>query len=381
MFFRVLISQARYKWVVTLLVGLAMMCLVTLYVYLNNTAEFANRSMQLVMKNMGHNLLILPDSADLRDLYLCSDSQVRFAEEVTRQMSESLALSSRYYVSVLQERVEVDGSEVLLTGIEPVARKDETREKGNMIQPLADGQARLGSEAARVLEKQVGDSLEVRGTEFRVVEVLPPKATIDDCRVYVNLLQCQQLIGAAGQINYILAFLCLHLGTLEESLEGQQAELAARFPGFRQVSRMDVAQGRSLARTTTQKSLYYLLALVAVVTVIVIAVAGLQEVHDRRHETGILLAMGVSQFYLVGLYLTKILAIAALAAVAGFLLGSMLAVQLTSSFLVVQTRAVAFVWSHLPVAMMLTATVALVAQILPIAKLLTLDPNAILTEQ
>ena len=211
MFFRVLISQARYKWVVTLLVGLAMMCLVTLYVYLNNTAEFANRSMQLVMKNMGHNLLIFPDSADLRDLYLCSDSQVRFAEEVTRQMSDSLALSSRYYVSVLQER--------------------------------------------------------------------------------------------------------------------------------------------------------------------------LQEVHDRRHETGILLAMGVSHFYLVGLYLVKILAIAALAAIAGFLLGSTLAVQLTSSFLVVQTRAVEFVWSHLPVAMMMTATVALVAQILPIAKLLTLDPNAILTEQ
>ncbi len=55
MFFRVLISQAKHKWIVTLLVGLAMMCLVTLYVYLNNTAEFANRSMQLVMKNMGHN--------------------------------------------------------------------------------------------------------------------------------------------------------------------------------------------------------------------------------------------------------------------------------------------------------------------------------------
>jgi len=50
-----------------------MTSLVTLYVYLRNTNQFANRSMQLIMKNMGHNMLILPEEANPYDVYLCTE--------------------------------------------------------------------------------------------------------------------------------------------------------------------------------------------------------------------------------------------------------------------------------------------------------------------
>lgn len=364
-----------------MLVGLAMTCLVTLYVYLDNTTRFANRAMQLVMKNMGHNLLVLPEIANPWDVYLCTESQVLFPDDVTERMSDSLALSSKYYVSVLQARLEVEGQEVLLTGIAPVAREDETPEKRNMIGPLADNETRLGSECARQIEKQVGDSVEVDGASFRVVELLPPRAMADDCRMYINLHQCQRLLGKPGQINFILAFLCLHAGSLDESLASQENQLSRLFPGYRQISRMDIAQGRYLARMTTQKSLYYLLAVVAVVTVMVIAVTGLQEVHDRRHETGILVAMGVSHYYLTGLYLVKILVLATVASLVGFVLGSGLAIELTTPFLVVNTKSVTVVWSHFPAVAALTCAVAIVAEMIPVAKLLTLDPNTILTEE
>ena len=72
MFFKLIVRQLWHKRVVALLVFLAMTALVTLYVYSSNTSNFASRSMQLVMKNMGHNLLILPQDADLQALYLCS---------------------------------------------------------------------------------------------------------------------------------------------------------------------------------------------------------------------------------------------------------------------------------------------------------------------
>ncbi len=112
-----------------------------------------------------------------------------------------------------------------------------------------------------------------------------------------------------------------------------------------------------------------------------IAVTGLQEVQDRRYETGIFIAMGVSHYYLVALYLIKVLLIAALASVAGFLLGSSLAVQFAAPFLIVNTQPVTFVWSHLPLAMGISAAVAVLAEVLPVVKLLTLDPNVILAEQ
>jgi predicted lysophospholipase L1 biosynthesis ABC-type transport system permease subunit len=364
-----------------LLVFLAMTALVGLYVYCNNTASFANRSMQLVMKNMGHNLLLLPHSADLQSVCLCTEDQVTFPEQTTLQLAEQRRLASKYYVSVLQGWVTVEGRRLLLTGIEPVARADESREKGNMVLPLATGQARLGAEAAGQLGKQRGDVIEIGGHRFDVTEVLPPKATVDDCRVYVPLDQGQALLGKEGHIHFILAFLCLHAGSLDQTLQKQQQMLADVCPDLRQISRMDIAQGRYLARLTTQKMLYYLLAIVAVTTVVVVAVTGLQEVHERRHETGIMIAMGVSQAYVVSLYLAKTLLLALAASVVGFLLGSWLAVRLTEPFLVVHTAQVAVLWEHLPTAMGLTGAVALLAESLPMVKLLSLDPNNILSEQ
>ena len=381
MFLRIITSQARHKWEIVLLVLLAMTSLVTLYVYSSNTTKFANRSMQIVMKNMGHNLLIVPKEADLWSIYTCSDRQVLFPDDTTRKMSNALSLASRYYVSVLQERVSVDGHELVLTGIAPIARKDESAEKRNMILPLAEGEARLGYEVARLLRKNVGDSLRILSDNFQVVEVLEPKASLDDCRVYIDLSQCQRMLSKEDGINVILAFLCLHRGSLEEALEFQKQKLAEIFPGFRLIGRMDIAQGRHLARLTTQKSLYYLVGIVAAATVIVIAVTGLQEVSARRHETGIMIAMGVSHTYIVCLYLVKTLVLALTASVVGFVLGSGLAVHFTAPFLVVNTQPVTFLWQQLPTIVALTCVVAFVAEIIPVIKLLSLDPNTILAEQ
>ena len=381
MFLQLMFRQLWHKRAVASLVFLAMAALVTLYVYLGNTSRFANRSMQLVMKNMGHNLLLLPKQADLQAVYSCSDNQTAFPEETTAQLVKHGKLLSRYYVSVLQSRVTMAGQSFVLTGIDPVARKDESREKGNMILPLKEGETRLGSETAQKLDKGPGDEFEVQGVKFTVAEVLPPKASLDDCRIYVNLDQCQKMLGKSGQIHFILAFLCLHSGSLEQGLQTQEKMLAGVCPGIRQVSRMDVAQGRHLARLTTEKSLYYLLALVAAATVVVVAVTGLQEVNDRRHETGIMIAMGIPQSYIAGLYLVKTLFLAVGASLAGFLLGSLLAVRLTETFLVVNTSPVTILWTQLPSIIGLTSLVAVLAEMLPVAKLLSTDPNAVLSEQ
>jgi putative ABC transport system permease protein len=382
MFFRILLNQARHRWGVTLLVFLAMASLVALYVYVRNTATFSNRSMQLVMKNMGHNMLILPEEADPLDVHLCSDAQTLFADDVTHNLARRTSLASRYYVSMLQKRLEVRGREYILTGIEPVRRPDETREKSNPITPVAPGTARLGASAAAGLETAAGTTITVLGTSYDVAEVLPPKGTEDDFRIYLPLPECQRLLGEEGRINAILAFMCLsHGGTLADVEDYQRRELARVQPGFKHLSKTDIAQGRYLARTTTQRYLYYLLALVAAVTVLVIAITGIQEVSERRRELGILVAMGTGYTYIVGLYLTKTVGIALAASLAGFASGSWLAVWLTSPFLMVGTRAVRVVWSDLPPVMALACLVALTAMMLPMVYLVRMDPNETLYEK
>jgi len=382
MFWRILSHQARYRWGVTTLVFLAITSLVTLYVYLLNTSQFTNRSMQLIMKRLGHNMLILPEDANPLDVYLCTEQQKDFPDEVTRRLAEHTELFSRYYVSVLQKPIVLEGMQCLLSGIEPVKRADESREKGNMVAPVATGQARLGAAVAAQLGLSQGDTLPVLGQTFPVAQVLEPEGTQDDFRVYLDLADCQRLLNTPGRINAIWAFECLHHGGPLAEIEAIQAQqLAAVAPGFRHISQMPIARGRYLARQTTSETLYYLLGIVIVVTVLIITITGMQEVAERRREVGILIAMGTGFPYVVGLYLVKLLALAVAGSLAGFALGSGLAVDVTSQFLVTQTRPVTIFWDHLPRVMAQACLVALIGMLLPVIQLLRMDPNATLVEE
>ena len=381
MFLRIIASQARYKWPVTALLWAAMTALVSLYVYLGNSVRFSNRSMQLIMKRMGHNLLILPRRADPLASHLCTPDQVLFADDVTRRMAARTHLASRYYASVLQQLVPAGGGSVILTGIEPVHRADETPEKAHLLQAIPPGRAVLGAEAARRLDAAPGDRIDVLARAFEVASVAEEVGSVDDCRVYVSLKAGQELLGRAGQINAIWAFLCQHGTSLRGVSRRQQEEFARLFPDYRVITKTPIARGRYLARMTTQRYLSYLLAIVLCITMVIIAVTGLQEVSERRQEVGILLAMGANYAYVVGLYLVKLLAIALAAAAAGFLIGSYLSGWLLSPVLVAETRPVAVVWGQLPQVAALTCLVALLAEAMPMIQLVRMDPNAILVQE
>jgi ABC-type lipoprotein release transport system permease subunit len=382
MFWKIVLNQALHRWGITLLIFLAMVSLVSLYVYLLNTSRFTNRSIQLIMKQMGHNMLILPEQADRFDTYLCTDAQVFFPDQVTHRLAQSTQLFSRYYVSVLQQRITVGGTDCLLTGIEPVERVDETREKGNMVRPLSPANARLGAEVAKRLRLQVGDEVRVLDRVFEVSQVVEPQGTEQDFRLFVPLRECQEMLGQSGNINVIWAFECLHHGgPLHEIEELQAAMLAEVQPGFKHVSIMPIARGRFLTRQNTTQTLRYLLGIVCAATVLIIAINGVHEVAERRREVGILSAMGVSFPRILALYFTKVFVLAVAASVTGFLTGSLLAVHITSDFLVTHTQNVAVLWHDLPSVTLLTCAVAAVAMALPMVQLLRMDPNATLIEE
>ena len=381
MFFLMILHQAKHKWTITLLLWLVMTALVSLYVYLDNSARFSNRSMQLIMKNMGHNLLILPKDADPINTYLCTDKQVVFSDEVTQRMARQMQLASRYYASVLQARELVNGKTLFLTGIQPVHRRDETAEKSHIVHEIPLGQVRLGMAAARVLGVSAGDSVTLHSRIFAVEEVYLTQGTIDDYRVYLPLADCQQLLNRSGQINAILSFLCLH-GTSQGGVSRyQQQKMEEFFPDYQIVTQLRIAQGRYLARMTTNRYLFYLLAIVFWITVIVIAMTGFQEVSERRREVGILLAMGARYPYIAGLYIVKLLILAVAAASAGFLIGSMLSQELLSPILTSNTRPITFIWDQCPKVLGLACLAVAIAAVLPIVKLVRVDPNVILTEE
>ncbi len=381
MLLKIVICQARHRWAVTLLLWIAMTALVGLYVYLDNSAAFTNRSMQLIMKSMGHNLLIVPADADPLAFHSCTDGQVLFDEDVVDRMASRRQLASKYYTCLLQQRVAVGDRTVILSGVKPVFRGDETAEKTHLTEPITSGRARLGADAAGILNASVGDRIELAGGSFEVESVVDALGSTDDYRVYVALDECQRLLGSPGRINAVLSFLCLQGSSLEGVSSRQRKLFGELFPEYRIVSKTRIAQGRYLARMTTNRYLYYLLGIVLCITMVIIVVTGFQEVAERKRELGILLAMGAGYGMIVGMYLLKLLAIAVAAGVTGFVAGSFLSRWLLTPVLVANTNPVTVAWAELPAVVGLTCLVATAAELLPIVKLIRMDPNTILIEE
>jgi len=382
MFTRIILGQLRHKWPINLLLFLAMTALVSLYVFILNTNRFSARSMQLIMKNMGLNQLIIPESQPASDTYLCTEKQREFPDGTTREVAGHTELLSKYYLSVLQERMNVADVPLVLTGIQPVQRPDETQEKGNPVKPVKPGTARLGSMAAVSLGAREGQRLDIKGRAFTVLGVASEQGTLDDYRVFLNLADMQALVGKQGKINAILSFECLEVGgSLEQTHRYQRENFARVMPGFKQFNIESIARGRYYARRMTEKYQYCLLGLVAMITVLIIVITGFQEVAERKYETGILVAQGAGYLYIMGLYLSKTLGLSILAAVTGFLLGGSASVLLTTPFLATNTQDVTILWGNLPPTVALIGVVALVAEFIPMIKLVRMDPCAIVMEE
>ena len=157
--------------------------------------------------------------------------------------------------------------------------------------------------------------------------------------------------------------------------------MARHFPGFRTITKTSLAQGRYLARMTTTRYLYYLLAIVLAVTVALIVIAGVQEVSERIREVGILLAMGAGYSYIVSLYVVKLLVLALLASTTGFFIGSGLSKLLLVDVLTSNTRPIGVLWGQMPSTIALTCVVAIAAEAIPMIKLIRMNPNSILVEE
>ncbi len=380
-FFKILWNQIRLKKVQNGLLLALVAAITTLYVFVDNSAKFSDRSMKLIMKRMGHNMLILPETANPMDVYHCTANQPEFSDTVPRFLAGKTSLLSKYYVGRLQHRIELNGHSLILTGIEPVKRPDETPEKSNMVKPVRSGAVRLGAGAAKRLGLQAGDTLEVMSKAFQVEKTTPKNGTDDDFRVYFALGDAQTLLGKPGIINGIVAFECLHGGSLDYAEKFQKAELARLMPGFRHISKMEIARGRYLGRFTTESFLGSLLTVLIIVAVLAIAIVGLQEVTDRKFEASIMGAMGANHFFIAGLFLAKTVLLAGIGAFMGFLIGGNVSVLLTSGVLVFNTDPVRVLWSRLPGVVAWAVAIASTAESLPLLKLARLDPGATLMEE
>jgi putative ABC transport system permease protein len=176
----------------------------------------------------------------------------------------------------------------------------------------------IGTVAAEMMKKSVGDSLHIENDDFRICGIFSSTAFVENGTVIMALPQMQRVMDNAGKVN-ILNFRLVP-GTTEREAEALRQTIKNRFPGYNAFTGGEVAQsnmGIQAAKAMSWATSFIALAVGAVG----VANTMLMSVFERIHEIGILLAIGWKRSRIVRLIIYESMALSFIGGICGTALG------------------------------------------------------------
>jgi ABC-type lipoprotein release transport system permease subunit len=183
-------------------------------------------------------------------------------------------------------------------------------------QPLTGRhQVIVGRQAAEQMGLQVGDTLRLLSSNFRVVGIYETGLAYEEIGVVIGLREAQSLIGKPRQVMYYGIKL-----RNPERAEAVRDELAAAFPDIDFALTADIAESLSGLRVVKE--------MVGTISFLAVFIGGvgmlntmLMSVLERTREIGVLRALGWRRRYVLGMILQESLVLGAVGGVCGIFLG------------------------------------------------------------
>jgi len=291
------------------------------------------------MKGLGFNIYIFPKDQDMSEVYDQGFASKTMPEEYATTLANSKIVTVNHLLPSLTQKLEWPEKKrtVILIGVRgevPLAHRDP---KSPLIDPIKKGELVLGYELHRSLEIKEGDEVIFKGKKFRVGEAHAERGTKDDITMWMNLTECQELLGKKGQINAIQALEC-NCATLDR-LGEIRAELMEILPDTQITETGSTALARAEARTQAkatadkqiaaakadrvrlseerEKFAGVLLPIVLLFAMVWIAMLALMNVRERVTEIGVLRAIGVGSKIVLAAFLSRAVLAGLLGAIAG----------------------------------------------------------------
>ncbi len=320
-------------------------------VAIRNVTFFSDKAVARELEALGANVLVLPQGVTIQDYY----SADLHGQTMPEMHVHELAFANLEGVQNLSPKLclptRLNDHAVILTGILPqsefqgkaawqsanlfaphkgckrcLAKQDSSPDslaRRRTIQDLTRSEILLGADMAAATGLKPGDQAELLGETLTVSAVLPATGTVDDGRVFAHLHTVQRLAKKGEVINVIEIMCCC-----EDMAQGLVKQLGDRLPGTKVVTIAQVVQTQlSINRLMSSLSWLFLAILVGMAAAS-IANATIANVRERRREIGTLMALGATPRFVSRLFLTKALLFGCVGGVAGYLLGTGLAVTL-----------------------------------------------------
>jgi putative ABC transport system permease protein len=359
---------------------------VTALVAIRTVTVYSEQAVARELDALGANVLILPQGVSLQDYHAADLHGQTLPEEYV----ERITLSKLEGVDNLSPKLCVPATlgdrTVTLTGIlprsefqakaawggagifarpigcgaqadVPTRQPDDPKAlaQKRVIENLGEQEVLVGSEVATRQQFKDGDTIELLGTRFTVLAVLPPTGTVDDARVFAHLHTVQRLAGKGEVVNVIEV-----VGCCKQIAAGLVDGLRELLPETRVVTIAQVVQTQQNVNQLMERlSLIFLIVLLAVGGA---AMAGtlFANVSERRKEIGTLMALGATPGLVLRLIVGK-----------GFAVGSVVAWWLGPQLANVAVRPLPGLAG---LAVGIALGVALLASLLPAWRAARLDP-------
>ncbi len=374
-----LAREVRHHWINAILGTLGLAIAVALLVTVQMTTAAAERETRRVMRDLGFNLRIIPRSTDMDHFWTHGFSDQTMSEQTVRTLADQhgVFLSFNHLTPTLEGRIEAGGRPALLTGVgETLVGPGEAKQPmGFRLKP---GQVFLGSAIAGRLKAKRGEGIQLGGREFKIERVLAESGTDDEVRIYGALSDVQRLLGAPGRINEIKAVDCLCLTADQDPLGKLRAVLEQTLPEARVLQLRTLADARAKQRQMATRYAQFAVPIVLLAGAAWLALLAWLNVRERRVEIGLWRALGHSTSRIAVLFLGKAMALGLVGAVAGFVLGTGIALRAGPELFQVTAKSLRGDPTLLLWALVLTPSFAALATLLPTLRAIAQDPSEVL---
>jgi putative ABC transport system permease protein len=388
-----------------LISGLLIITLGTaIVVAIHSISVVSERAVAVQLDNLGANILVLPQGANIDDYYTADIDAPTFSENAVNKIMSSALPGMDNLSPKLTRRIAIGNEKLVLTGILPkneiaskpiwqksglrgkqlvascaapkkeertVSYKDKKLQR-HAVETLAGNDCFIGSSAARKLHKREQDSLEISGRNFHIAKVLPETGTVDDDRIFANLHVVQELLGTGTQISSIEI-----MGCCNEISDGLLAKLRNVVPEARITTIGQIVSTQLETNRMLQRIMYAFLLIIVVVGAVSIGNYMWSNVNERKKEIGVLRLIGYSKKNIYFMLLSKAAVLGFIGGVIGYLVGSLAALWLGPMIVHIEVSFLPFL---LPVAMLTAIFTAILGSVIPAYKAGKIEPFTNLQE-